>query len=161
MELCEQYGTSCADTVNLLPRSLPAAAELIVGSVVNAQPDPRRPGVNLANGLELEYSLVVLTSAGNNKLLGALGSRPRAVSCRHSLTFGFDIGPLGGMALNHRGFNYHSRAGAHVDYLAPFPIGDRVRANLFKRLGVKPGAVARRKTDSVTMLAELFPGRGP
>ena len=99
----------------------------------------------------------VLASVGNNKLLGTLGARRRTVSYLHWLTFGFDIDPLGGMARNHRGFNYHSRAGAHVDYVTLFPIGDRVRANLFTRLGVKHGVVARMKTDPVTMLAELFP----
>ena len=58
VELGEQYGISYADTVNLLRRSLPAAAELIVGSVVDIHPDPRGPRLSLANGLEIESSLV-------------------------------------------------------------------------------------------------------
>ena len=86
----------------------------------------------LANGEEISARLVVLANGLNVGLRHALGIERRMVSACHSISIGFDLAPVGQAAFDFPALTYFSeRSSDRIPYLTLFPIGDRMRANLF------------------------------
>lgn len=128
------YGLHYADMVNAA-RSLTAGAKLITGRATQVTTGPEFQTVVLADGTALQARLVLLATGPNDGgLLAPLGISRTMLSEHHSLTFGFDLQTTLRRILVY----YGERPGDRMDYLAIFPIGGVMRANLFCYLD--PGA---------------------
>ncbi len=147
------YGIHYADMVNAA-RSLAAGATFITGRVAQVATGPESQTVALADGTALEARLVVLATGPNDGgLLAPLGISRTMLSERHSLTFGFDL-----HAASRRNLVYYGeRPGDRMDYLAVFPIGDAMRANLFCYLDPGDSWVKLFKRDPKQALLGVMP----
>jgi 2-polyprenyl-6-methoxyphenol hydroxylase-like FAD-dependent oxidoreductase len=75
---------------------------------------------------------VIVANGLNSGLRQRLGMTRKDLSPCHSITLGFDLGPVGRSALPFRAMSYYTeRVGDGVAYLSLFPIGASMRANLF------------------------------
>ncbi len=147
------YGIHYADMVNAA-RSLAAGAKFITGRVAQVTTGPGSQTVVLADGTALEARLVVLATGPNDGgLLAPLGISRTMLSEHHSLTFGFDL-----QATSRRNLVYYGeRPGDRMDYLAVFPIGDAMRANLFCYLDPGDPWVKLFKRDPKQALLGVMP----
>ena len=121
------YGIHYADMVNAT-RFLAIGATFVTGRVAQVTTGSEAQTVTLAGGTALQARLIVLATGPNDGgLLAPLGISRTMLSEHHSLTFGFDL-----HAARRRNLVYYGeRPGDGMDYLAVFPIGDALRANLF------------------------------
>ena len=150
------YGIHYADMVNAA-RSLAARARFITGRVAQVTTGPEFQTAVLADGTALEARLVVLATGPNDGgLLAPLGISRTMLSEHHSLTFGFDLQT----ALRRILVYYGERPGDRMDYLAVFPIGDAMRANLFCYLHSGDPWVKLFKRDPKQALLGVMPSLG-
>ena len=147
------YGIHYADMVNAT-RFLAVGATFITGRVAQVTTGPESQTVILADGTALEARLIVLATGPNDGgLLAPLGITRTMLSEHHSLTFGFDL-----HAAPHRNLVYYGeRPGDRMDYLAVFPIGDAMRANLFCYLDPGDPWVKLFKRDPKPTLLSVMP----
>jgi 2-polyprenyl-6-methoxyphenol hydroxylase-like FAD-dependent oxidoreductase len=86
----------------------------------------------LSNGEQISARLVVLANGLNVGLRQMLGIEREIVSRSHSISIGFDIAPVGRPAFDFPALTYFSeRPSDRIPYITLFPIGERMRANLF------------------------------
>jgi 2-polyprenyl-6-methoxyphenol hydroxylase-like FAD-dependent oxidoreductase len=86
----------------------------------------------LSNNETVSARLVVLANGLNVGLRQTLGIERRIVSRCHSISIGFDIAPVGRRAFDFAALTYFSeRPGDLIPYISLFPVGERMRANLF------------------------------
>ena len=147
------YGIAYADMVNAA-RSLAVGAKFITGRVAQVATGAAAQTVVLADGTALEARLVVLATGPNDSsLLAPLGITRTMLSEHHSLTFGFDLQTASRRILVY----YGERPGDRMDYLAVFPIGDAMRANLFCYLDPGDPWVKLFKRDPKQALLGVMP----
>ena len=147
------YGIHYADMVNAA-RSLATGAAFITGRVAQVTTGSKSQTATLADGTVLEARFVVLaTGPSEGGLLAPLGISRTMLSEHHSLTFGFDL-----HATSRRNLVYYGeRPGDRMDYLAVFPIGDAMRANLFCYLDPGDPWVKLFKRDPKPALLGVMP----
>jgi 2-polyprenyl-6-methoxyphenol hydroxylase-like FAD-dependent oxidoreductase len=101
-------------------------------SIIGVSTSTERQKLNLSNGEEISARLVVLANGLNVGLRRQLGIERQIVSACHSISIGFDLVPVGRPAFRFPALTYFSeRPSDLVPYLTLFPIGNRMRANLF------------------------------
>jgi len=154
----EQYGICYGDTVNNLRDALPDGVELVTDRVAEVAPDDRAPSVTLQDGTRISASIVVLATGTGTKLTDALGIRYKEDDELRSLTFGCDIRHGDGRAFDFNGFNYTAVDNDdRIDYLSIFPIGERMRVNLFTQLRPGDALVQQARKDVLSAMAPYFP----
>jgi 2-polyprenyl-6-methoxyphenol hydroxylase-like FAD-dependent oxidoreductase len=127
-----QYGIMYDTLVNAVRAEIPVAVESLAAKVVAIATSADRQKVTLSDGEEISARLVVLASGLNIGLRRTLGIEREVVSACHSVSLGFDIAPIGRPAFAFPALTYFSeRASDRTPYLTLFPVGDRMRANLF------------------------------
>lgn len=157
----EQYGISYSDTVNRLVAALPSTVCRILGRVARIERGSELPRVVLESGTSVSALLVVLATGGSEKLLAPIGLQRRWDRSLKSLSFGFDIERTDGGAWGFNGFNYLLPPNpSRIDYVTVFPIGERMRVNLFTQLDPKHRLVSSFKTDTLGAMERWFPGIG-
>ena len=111
----------------------------------------------LSNGEEISARLVVLANGLNVGLRHQLGIERRIVSACHSISLGFDIVPVGRTAFDFPALTYFSeRTSDRIPYLTLFPIGSRMRANLFTYRQIDdPWLQQMRRAPAQTLKAAL------
>jgi 2-polyprenyl-6-methoxyphenol hydroxylase-like FAD-dependent oxidoreductase len=123
-----EYSLDYARMVATLRDEVPGACWLRK-RVDNVEAVGERQRVTLSDGSRFEARLVVLATGLGMALPKRLGLEQIMLSERHSLAIGFDMaleGPRG------PSLTYHSeRVADRCGYLTLFPIGERMRANLF------------------------------
>ncbi len=125
--------------------------------------DPAEPGasVRFSDGRTIAARLVVVATGLARGLVEGCGFRRRLLDPEHCLAIGFDVAPADRGAAR-TALTYH---GQHRDdrsaYLTLFPLGDRLRANLFvyRRHG-EDWAAAFRARPAETLRA-MMPGLAP
>jgi 2-polyprenyl-6-methoxyphenol hydroxylase-like FAD-dependent oxidoreductase len=91
-----------------------------------------RQKIVLSNDETISARLVVVANGLNVGLRRMLGIERLVVSYDHSISIGFDIAPAGRSAFDFPSLTYFSeRPSDRIPYLSLFPIGTRMRANLF------------------------------
>ena len=127
----DQHGIMYDTLVNTVREQIPPDVATIhakASSIVNG---PERQKVVLSNGDEISARLVVLANGLNIGLRHTLGIKRRTISECHSITFGFDVEPVGRAAFSFPALTYWpKRTSARMAYLSIFPIGGKMRANL-------------------------------
>jgi 2-polyprenyl-6-methoxyphenol hydroxylase-like FAD-dependent oxidoreductase len=152
----EQYGIAYGETVNSLRSALPHSVFRITDRVVKISHGPR-PTVSF-DGTALSANLIVMATGGNDKLMEVAGLARRWDRDLRSLSFGFDIVRTDGAAWSFRGFNYLLQPNSSkIDYLTIFPIGDRMRVNLFTQLDPRDSLVSECKRNPIGSLEQWFP----
>jgi 2-polyprenyl-6-methoxyphenol hydroxylase-like FAD-dependent oxidoreductase len=128
----QQYGIMYDTLVNAIRAEIPDSVESIFGKAISISASPERQKVVLSNGEEISARLVVLANGLNVGLRHQLGIERRIVSACHSISLGFDMVPVDRTAFDFPAITYFSeRTSDRIPYLSLFPIGSRMRANLF------------------------------
>jgi 2-polyprenyl-6-methoxyphenol hydroxylase-like FAD-dependent oxidoreductase len=118
--------------LNALRANIPEDVTSIHGKVTAIANSPDLQHITLSTGETIEARLVIMASGLNNGLRESMGMARDDLSRCHSVTFGFDIEPLGGGTFPFRGLTHYGEHPRYrVAYITLFPIGTRMRANLF------------------------------
>jgi 2-polyprenyl-6-methoxyphenol hydroxylase-like FAD-dependent oxidoreductase len=127
-----QFGMMYDELVNTIRNHIPPAVEQIHAKVIGIATSAERQKLTLSNDEMISARLVVLANGLNIGLRRSLGIERRIVSPCHSVSFGFDIAPRGRPAFDFPALIYFSeRTSDRIAYITLFPVGDRMRANLF------------------------------
>jgi 2-polyprenyl-6-methoxyphenol hydroxylase-like FAD-dependent oxidoreductase len=128
----QQYGILYHDLVNAIRAEIPPGVEQTHAKALSVSTSTERQKIALSDGGEISARLVVLASGLNIGLLHKLGIERRIVSACHSITLGFDMAPVGRPSFDFPALTYFSeRPSDRIPYLTLFPLGKRMRANLF------------------------------
>jgi 2-polyprenyl-6-methoxyphenol hydroxylase-like FAD-dependent oxidoreductase len=128
----EQYGIMYDALVNAIRAEIQGNVETVYTKVTSISPSPARQKVVLANGEEISARLVVLANGLSVSLRNQLGIGREVVSPCHSISLGFDLAPVGRASFPCSAMTYFSeRSSDRIPYITLFPIGSRMRANLF------------------------------
>jgi 2-polyprenyl-6-methoxyphenol hydroxylase-like FAD-dependent oxidoreductase len=128
----QQYGVMYDALVNAIRAEIPSGVETTYAKALSISTSAERQRIELSDGEEISARLVVLASGLNIGLLHKLGIQRRLVSACHSITLGFDIVPVGRSSFGFPALTYFSeRSSDRIPYLTLFPVGNRMRANLF------------------------------
>jgi 2-polyprenyl-6-methoxyphenol hydroxylase-like FAD-dependent oxidoreductase len=128
----QQYGITYDTLVNAIRAEIPDSVEAIFGKAISISASPERQKVVLSNGEEISARLLVLANGLNVGLRHQLGIERRIVSACHSISLGFDMAPVDRATFDFPAITYFSeRTSDRIPYLSLFPIGSRMRANLF------------------------------
>jgi 2-polyprenyl-6-methoxyphenol hydroxylase-like FAD-dependent oxidoreductase len=128
----QQYGILYDALVNAIRAQISGDIESIFSKVISISAGPERQKLVLSNGDEISARLVVLANGLNVGLRHQLGIERRIVSACHSISLGFDLVPVGRTTFDFPAMTYFSeRPSDRIPYLSLFPIGSRMRANLF------------------------------
>jgi 2-polyprenyl-6-methoxyphenol hydroxylase-like FAD-dependent oxidoreductase len=127
-----QYGIMYDALVNAIRAEIPDSVELACAKARSVSTSAERQNIVLSNGEEISARLVVLANGLNVGLRHALGIERKIVSACHSVSIGFDLTPVGRPAFDFPALTYFSeRSSDRIPYLTLFPIGNRMRGNLF------------------------------
>ncbi|NPV19492.1 FAD-dependent monooxygenase [Bradyrhizobium aeschynomenes] len=154
-----QYGIMYDALVAAVREEVPGAVARIVAKAVAINPSEDRQSVTLSNGEILSARLVVLANGLNVGLRHMLGITRRITSPAHSISVGFDLVPIGRPTFPFPAMTYfQERASSRVPYVTLFPIGDRMRANLFAYREVDDPWLRAVRHEPVKMLQAALPG---
>src|SRR3954447_13769537 len=127
----DQHGVMYDTLVNVLRAQVPPDVPLLHGKASSIANSPERQKIVLSTGEEISARLVVIANGLNVGLRHMLGIRRRVISECHSITFGFDVEPVGRAAFDFPALTYWpKRSSSRMAYLSIFPIGNAMRANL-------------------------------
>jgi 2-polyprenyl-6-methoxyphenol hydroxylase-like FAD-dependent oxidoreductase len=128
----EQIGLLYDTLVNAIRAEIPDSVEKITAKAVSISTSTNRQAVLLSNQETISARLVVLANGLNVGLRQALGISRRIVSPCHSISIGFDIFPVSRPTFDFPALTYFSeKPSDRIPYLTLFPVGNRMRANLF------------------------------
>jgi 2-polyprenyl-6-methoxyphenol hydroxylase-like FAD-dependent oxidoreductase len=127
-----QFGIMYDTLVNAIRNEIPGDVERVLAKAVSISASPDRQKIVLSNDEIISARLVVLANGLNVGLRHMLGIERHIVSRCHSISIGFDVAPVGRPAFDFPALTYFSeRPSDRIAYLSLFPIGNRMRANLF------------------------------
>ncbi|MDU6831338.1 MAG: FAD-dependent monooxygenase, partial [Bradyrhizobium sp.] len=152
-----QYGIMYDALVAAVREEIPDSVTRIVAKAVAITASEERQEVTLSDGQTVSARLVVLANGLNVGLRHMLGITRKITSPSHSISVGFDLAPVGRPAFAFPAMTYfQERASARVPYITLFPIGERMRANLFAyREADDPWVRAIRRNPAETLDAAL------
>lgn len=153
----QQYGIMYDTLVNAIRAQISGDIELIFSKVISVSAGPERQKVVLSNGEEISTRLVVLANGLNVGLRHQLGIERRIVSACHSISLGFDLVPVGRATFDFPALTYFSeRTSDRIPYLSLFPVGSRMRGNLFTYRQIDdPWLQQMRRAPAQTLKASL------
>ncbi|MCK1391387.1 NAD(P)/FAD-dependent oxidoreductase [Bradyrhizobium sp. 1] len=127
-----QFNILYDSLVNAVRDEIPEAVERICAKAVAVETSPERQKVVLSNEETISARLVVLANGLNVGLRHQLGITRKIVSTCHSISIGFDVVPAGRNSFDFPALTYFSeRPSDRIPYITLFPVGTRMRANLF------------------------------
>src|SRR6266436_8752596 len=128
----EQIGILYDALVNAIRAEIPNEVEKIFAKAVSISTVGDRQKVVLSNDETISARLVVLANGLNVGLRQTLGIERHITSPCHSISIGFDIFPVSRPAFAFPALTYFSeRPSDRIPYLTLFPVGNKMRANLF------------------------------
>jgi 2-polyprenyl-6-methoxyphenol hydroxylase-like FAD-dependent oxidoreductase len=153
----QQYGIMYDALVNSIRAQISGGVESIFSKVISVSPGPERQKLVLSNGEEISARLVVLANGLNVGLRHQLGIERRIVSACHSISLGFDLVPVGRAGFDFPALTYFSeRTSDRIPYLTLFPVGSRMRGNLFTYRQIDdPWLQQMRRAPAQTLKASL------
>jgi 2-polyprenyl-6-methoxyphenol hydroxylase-like FAD-dependent oxidoreductase len=155
----EEYGIDYAVLVNTLRGLAPPTVPFVRGKVTDIVLTEDRQTVTPDSGEPISARLVIAASGLSADPLEKLGMRRREISRCHSVSIGFDIRPSAAPRFAFDALTYY---GEHPDdrvcYLTLFPIGPRMRANLFVYRSLGDPWLRQLRHDPVAVLTGCLPG---
>jgi 2-polyprenyl-6-methoxyphenol hydroxylase-like FAD-dependent oxidoreductase len=152
-----QYGIMYDALIAAVRAEITAPADMVYAKVIDIATSAERQKLTLSNGDTISARLVVLANGLSVGLRRNLGIERHILSAGHSISIGFDMVPVGRPAFEFPAMTYFSeRVKGRVAYVTLFPIGSRMRANLFVYREVDdPWLREMRKSPVETMNAAL------
>jgi len=127
-----QFGIMYDALIGAIRAEVRPPVEFVYAKVTDVSTSAERQKLTLSNGETISARLVVLANGLNVGLRRNLGIERQIVSACHSISIGFDIAPVGRPTFEFPALTYFSeRTSDRIPYLTLFPIGNRMRANLF------------------------------
>jgi 2-polyprenyl-6-methoxyphenol hydroxylase-like FAD-dependent oxidoreductase len=127
-----QFGIMYDALIMAIRAEIPKPAELIYAKVTDVSTSDDRQKLTLSSGETISARLVVLANGLNIGLRRNLGIERQILSACHSISIGFDIEPVGRPDFAFPAMTYFSeRSSGRIPYLTLFPVGNKMRANLF------------------------------
>jgi 2-polyprenyl-6-methoxyphenol hydroxylase-like FAD-dependent oxidoreductase len=127
-----QFGITYDQFIQAIRAEIRAPAALVCAKVTDVSTGAERQQLTLSDGEVISARLVVLANGLNVGLRRKLGIERQIVSACHSISIGFDLVPVGRPAFEFPALTYFSeRPSDRIPYLTLFPVGSRMRANLF------------------------------
>lgn len=153
----DQHGIMYDTLVNTMRAQIPPGVETIFTKVTAIANSDERQQVTLSNGEQISARLVVLANGLNIGLRTMLGIERQVISPCHSITFGFDVEPIGRASFDFPALTYWpKRSSSRLAYLSIFPIGGKMRANMMVyRDMTDPWLSEFRKAPEAAMLAMM------
>lgn len=128
----QQFGIDYDALVNAIRCEIPGEVEQMFAKALSVATGNDRQTVTLSNGEQISARLVVIANGLNVGLRHMLGIEREITSRCHSISIGFDIAPVGRSRFDFPAMTYFSeRPSDRIPYISMFPIGERMRANLF------------------------------
>jgi 2-polyprenyl-6-methoxyphenol hydroxylase-like FAD-dependent oxidoreductase len=128
----EQVGIPYDGLISAIRAEIPDEVEKIFAKAVSISTGRDRQKVVLSNDETISARLVVLANGLNVGLRQTLGITRKIVSPCHSISIGFDMFPVNRPAFAFPALTYFSeRPSDRIPYLTLFPVGNKMRANLF------------------------------
>jgi 2-polyprenyl-6-methoxyphenol hydroxylase-like FAD-dependent oxidoreductase len=152
-----QYGIMYDDFVTAVRAEIRAPVEMAFAKVVDIKTSDERQTLTLSEGEPISARLIVLASGLSIALRHLLGIERKITSHCHSISIGFDLTPVGRPAFDFPAMTYFSETpGDKIAYITLFPVGTRMRANLFTyREADDPWLRAMRRAPRETLDAAL------
>ena len=155
----QQYGIMYDALVAAVREEIAGPVEPMVAKAIAITPSEDRQLVVLSSGEAISSRLVVLANGLNVALRHMLGITRKVTSPTHSISIGFDLTPVGREAFPFPAMTYfQERASGRVPYITLFPIGDRMRANLFAYRDVDDPWLRAIRRSPVETLDAALPG---
>lgn len=127
-----QFGIMYDKLIGAIRAEIRLPAQTVFAKVTGVSTSAERQKLTLSDGSTISARLVVLANGLNVGLRRSLGIERRVISACHSISIGFDLAPIGRPAFEFPALTYFSeRPSERVPYLTLFPVGSRMRANLF------------------------------
>jgi 2-polyprenyl-6-methoxyphenol hydroxylase-like FAD-dependent oxidoreductase len=127
-----QFGMMYDALINTIRAHIPPSVEQVYAKVIAIGASAERQKLILSNDETISARLVVLANGLNIGLRRSLGIERQVVSPCHSISIGFDMTPVGRSTFDFPALTYFSeRTSDRIPYVSLFPIGTRMRANLF------------------------------
>lgn len=156
-----EYGGDYATLVNGLREAVPVSVGQAIGRVEDVETGDDRQAVTLADGRRFMGRLLIVSTGLGDAVRRKLGVEKVVVSRGHSLCCGFDLDRLAA------DFPFPSlvwSGGRHdplMSYLTLFPIGEKLRANLFVYRAVTDPWTKDFYADPAAALRRMTPGFEP
>lgn len=127
-----QFNILYDSLVNAIRDEIPGGVERICAKAIAVETSPERQRITLVNDATISARLIVLANGLNVGLRHQLGIARKVISACHSISIGFDVVPAGRNSFDFPALTYFSeRPSDRIPYITLFPIGPRMRANLF------------------------------
>lgn len=153
------YGLRYEALVNRARATLPPNVKTVIGRVATIKTTDTTQQIAMSDGQIIRGRLVVLATGQGYALGKQLGINRRIIREAHSLTFGFDIEPLGDRSFEHSFIVYQrEQISDRMDYLAAFTMGAATRVNLFTYRNYRDPWTRAFLADPASGLAEVMPG---
>jgi len=155
----QQYGILYDTLVNTVRAQIPQQVHFVEAKATAVSTSADEQSVTLSNGESISARLLILANGLNIGLRHTLGIARVVTSECHSITIGFDVEPRGRPQFDFRALTYFPECATdRMAYLALFPIGSTMRANLFVYRDMHdPWLREMRKTPEKALHA-LMPG---
>jgi 2-polyprenyl-6-methoxyphenol hydroxylase-like FAD-dependent oxidoreductase len=155
----DQFDAYYQDMVQILRDLIPPATPFVTGKVARISTTSDRQHLVLSNGDEIAARLVVLATGLNHALRTSLGIERVTISAMHSISVGFDMAPAGPSSFDFPALDYYpEQISERIAYLTLFPIGSRMRANLFAYRGIRDPWFQELRKDPAAVLFAAMPG---
>lgn len=127
-----QFNILYDSLVGAIRDEIPVGVERVCAKAIVVETSPERQRITLSNDATISARLIVLANGLNVGLRHQLGIARKVISACHSISIGFDVVPAGRNAFDFPALTYFSeRPSDRIPYITLFPIGPRMRANLF------------------------------
>ncbi len=153
-----QYGIMYDALIGAVRAEISSPAEIVYGKVTDVATSAERQKITLSNGDTISARLVVLANGLSVGLRRNLGIERQVLSAGHSISIGFDMEPVGRAAFEFPALTYFSeRTKERVAYVTLFPIGNRMRANLFVYRDLDDPWLRQMRKDPVETMNAVLP----
>lgn len=127
-----QWGILYDTLVTAMRAEIRSPSETVIAKVVGISTSDQRQTITLSEGEPISARLIVLASGLSVALRHLLAIERKVISPCHSISIGFDMAPIGRPAFDFPAMTYFSETPTdRIPYITIFPIGTKVRANLF------------------------------
>jgi 2-polyprenyl-6-methoxyphenol hydroxylase-like FAD-dependent oxidoreductase len=153
-----QFGIRYESLVNTVREAIPAGVERLLSKATAIANSDDVQTVHLFNGDEITARLIVLATGLNNSLRQDIGIARHELSKCHSISIGFNAIPARDYGFEFPSLTYYGeRPQDRIGYLSLFPIGDKMRANLFVYWGAKDAVLRAMRTSPAETLFSIMP----
>jgi 2-polyprenyl-6-methoxyphenol hydroxylase-like FAD-dependent oxidoreductase len=154
-----QYGIPYDALVNAVRAQIPNGVEAISEKARSISTGVDRQTVHLSNGGAIESRLIILATGLNKSVCRELGVGREELSRCHSISVGFNIRPRDRAGFEFPALTYYGEhTGSRVALFTAFPIGSKMRANIFVYRDARDPWLQELRHSPEAVLFSVMPG---